>query len=158
MTDTHYDRTHYQALLEAKFHARYNDLNESLYRQLDRILTATSLLAGAGAFVNLLTKVPGLTEIAGLIFSVAAIVQALSTPGVRAVEHRELARRFQQLVSQAPSLDLSALDRELNELRAGAPNGFESLNPIAQNDVLRSEGHAKLVRVSAWNEFLAFFA
>jgi hypothetical protein len=156
MSNELHGRTHYQTLLEARFGARYNELNEGLYRLLDRAFTALALLAAAGAFINLVAKIPGLTEIAGLGIAVAGIIQALMGPGGRSVEHRELGRRFHQLVARAPSLDVATLDREVNELRAGAPAGFEMLNPVAQNDVLRSAGHEQRVHVNFWHHLVAF--
>jgi hypothetical protein len=152
-----YDRTYNQALLEARFGARYNTLNEGLYTFIDRTFTAVALLAGAGAFINLVAKLPGLTEIAGLAVAATAVIQALMHPGARAVEHRELARRFNLLLARAAKLDVTALDREIHEIRAGARDGFDSLNPVAQNEVLRNAGYTHQVPMRRWHKVLAFF-
>jgi hypothetical protein len=154
--DRNYGRTHFQALLEVRFGARYNELNEGLYRFVDRLLSAISLLAGAAAFLNLLVELDGLTEWAGLIIALSAIVQVLMAPAARMIEHRELARRFTQLAGRASRLELPELDAEITRLRAGAPGGFDALNPLAQANVLENAGYPR-PKVGWWGSFVGFF-
>ena len=126
-------RTHYEAVFDVGYGVNINRMNARAHRRLAHILSGGQVLAGTAAFTTVVANVPGAVPYLGLAVAALSVLGHFMAPAEKAVQFAELQRRFTRLQGRAAKLGIDAIDREIAEIRADAPDGIDALDVPAYN-------------------------
>ena len=140
------ERTHANAVMEARYAAHYGARNERFWGRLDTTLGLLGAFGGSAAFGAALAGNTALGAVAGIVLAAASCVSLVTRPLERSIEFRDHRRKFGDLDARAPQLSLAEMDKELKCLQHEGPNGLEALAVVAWNDAVMANGHPDLIR------------
>lgn len=159
MTNDEYERTHYEAEMDAKFRNRIHGLHCAIYRRLRYVLNFTSLLAGGGAAALAFHDFPLALRALGLLVAVCSALNLVLDPATKMAAHQALAQRYQRLVKQAPKLKLEELDEALADIAVDDISVIGGLRTPAYNANVIAAGRYDYVRTpTQWERLIAAFA
>jgi len=149
-------RTHYEAVLDARYGVRFNELNERYYNRLDLMLGLITLAGGSAAVVSWANQSPGLAAAAGVVLAFVSLFGQLLCAPRKAEQHAAGRRAYADLDARAPGLTLEQVDAELRALQAALPSGIALLAMPAYNANLRSNGRGEHVQpMNRWERLAA---
>ena len=152
------ERTVAALVSDVRFGVTYGGLNEAIWSHLDTGLSLIQVLFGALAVAGLFSG-PTLIAVAGVVLALVSALQLGLSPRKRSIEFRDARIRFHELQGRAWSLELQALETELERVRASAPVGLRALSRPAWNIVAESLGSSdqyKLTRPESLLQALAW--
>lgn len=133
-------RTHYEAVFDVSYGVNINRMNARAHRRLAHVLSGAQVLAGTAAFTSVIANAPGAVPYLGLLVAAVSVIAHFMAPGEKAVQFAELQRRFTKLQGRVGKLTMEAIDREIADIRADAPDGIEALGVPAYNCTTRQIG------------------
>ncbi len=135
-----YPRTHYEAVLDVRYAARYCLLQRRLYTRAMALFLGVELLGGSAAFAGWLGNTPALAAWSALMLAIVAAANIVFGPAEKRMLCELQRRRWTALDARAPGLTLEELDREIAQLRAEEIPEIELLRQPAFNDAMRENG------------------
>lgn len=155
----HYERTHYEAVLDIRYAKRYLSRQERLFRRFSGLLSFLTLFTGTAAFGAAMSANPKLAGAAGFTIAALTIIDFVLAPGKKAWQCNELYRRYNELDRLSASLDLAALDDRIHTLRDYSAPSIEALRLPAYNDMLRENGRTEHIQpLTRWQRFISLWA
>lgn len=156
-----YERTIYEARLDAECYAVSHGLHARLWRRFRLLMRIINGFAGSTAFGGWLAAKPELAGISGLVLALATALDQALDPSEKIAMHRAAAQRYGDL--RKSSLDgglvLTEFDSRLEAIKADDEAGIDALLVRACNLVLRGAGrNDHLISETHWQRFVAFFA
>lgn len=152
-------RTKNEALFDARYGFRFNDMNATLYRRLDFMLSLVSLSGGAAVFGSAVGGSGTLGAFAGSAITLAGLLAHLIRPSEKAIEHTFAKKSYAELDATSHEMSLEAFDARLRRLQADAPTGIRALAQPAYNATAMSNGwHAHVQRLRVLERVANFFA
>lgn len=155
MTDT--DKTVATAESEICYTVCYNAICETVYGSIDKLLNLLTFVGGCAAAVGVYSKDPTMNTIAGVLLATLAGVSLLWSPARLAEQHKSAKREAQAMMRDVR--DYTKAMKQLDQIRAGAPNGLTWLKHIAWNRMIQAQGHATgLVQLNRFQRLIAAIA
>nr|WP_019365245.1 hypothetical protein [Pseudomonas luteola] len=157
MTDRLDERTHYEAVGDIRYAARYFALQCRLYGKIEGFFKLVSIVAGSSAFAGFVAQNSSLAGIAALVTATATALDIVLSPGNKKQTCAELVRRYTDLERLSKGLSLDELDERIYDLRqTDAPN-IEALRVPAYNDSVVARGRAsERLNMTRWQRFMAW--
>ena len=157
-SDQLYERTNFEALLDARYYARLHERHARLYRRIRIAIIVVTLFAGSTAFASAMGNKGIGVGIAGAVVTLMSILDVAFDFGTCAAAHKEHRRRYLKLIRDWPA-DLAAADRRLAELEAKSPGEIENLRNPSYNDNLRSNGrYSEMLKLTFFERVMSFLA
>lgn len=160
--DQVYDRTLYEARLDARFYQQFHTRNARLFRHLYKVFSAITLLSGMAAVTLLVKATPALAATVGLVFAVITVLDNIITPAENAAKHDAWAEKYGMLFaeSEVSTMTLTEFDGRLHTLIAQADTGgIVALRALAYNDNVIAVGRQSYaIPLTTWQRFVAALA
>lgn len=156
-----YERTLYEARLDAECYATSHVLHVRMWRRFRLVARIISGFAGSAAFGGWLAAMPEMAGSAGLVLALVAALDQAIDPSDKIAAHKVAAQRYADL--RKNSLDgqmaLAEFDGHLEQIKAEDDAGIQALLIRACNMVLRGAGRNDyLIQETRLQRFIAFFA
>jgi|GEM_PF-4663502 len=136
----HYDRTSYEAILDVRYNIRLHQLSCRYYARLRWIAAVASLVAGSGALVGALQRMPFTLTACGIVVAVASAADIVGGWAEKGAKHQMWRVAFSDLLVRAPKMALDEIEESLARLDGTVDDEVEGLRLPAYNDNLRSNG------------------
>lgn len=134
-----------QAVNEARYAQRLCQRTARLYRRADTAATFVGVLAGSAAASALVAGAPAWLPLAGaVVLACVGAAHVAVRPAEKAALNEADARKYAELLAQAPAFDEHALALALAEARRTDVPELEPLRDVAYNDVMLELGRPDL--------------
>ena len=156
-----YERTLYEARLDAECYATSHGLHLRLWRRFRLFSRIVNGFAGSAAFGGWVAAEPQLAGLAGLVLALATAIDQAIDPSEKIALHKMAAQRYADLRKDSLSgeISLSEFDRRLESIKAEDEAGIQALLVRSCNMVLRAAGREDhLIKETRLQRFIAFFA
>lgn len=153
------ERSHFEAVGDIRYAARYFHLQARLFGKVDGLFRLTYVVAGSSSFAGFLTGSPKLAGIAALITAIVTAFDIVGSPGSKRLICSELSKRYTELDRKSKKLTLEDLDEEIWRLRETDAPAIEALRVPAYNDSVSERGLGSCrLTTTWWQEFVASLA
>ena len=150
-----YNRSHYEATLDARYGQRLNYLHAKLYGKINASLNFVNLISGTAAFGAFTSEKPNIILWIGVIISISSILSTLLSPATKSAEFADKSRQYAKLLVIAPELNEAELDKQIRQLQSDTTPIIEAIRIIAYNDNLRESGREDyLATTNIWQKLL----
>lgn len=156
-----YERTLYEARLDAECYATCHELHVRLWRRFRLLMRMINGFAGSAAFGGWVAAKPELAGAAGLVLALATAIDQAIDPSEKIAMHKMAAQRYAELrrESLAGSMQLVEFDQSLEQIKAEDEAGIQALLVRACNMVRRGAGrNDHLIEETRWQSFIANLA
>jgi len=157
-----YERTLYEARLDAECYAVSHDLHARLWRRVrlaNRIIIG---FMGSAAFGGWLAIRPDIAGIAGLAVALMTAIDQAFEPSDKIATHRAASRQYIDLKRESianSQMTLNAFDAALESIKSGDEAGIDALMTRAFNRVVVAAGRPECcIHESFGQRFVSFFA
>jgi hypothetical protein len=157
-----YERSLYEARLDAQFYVAWHGRNARFFRHVRGLLAFVSLTAGTAAITLLLRQSAALAAVSGAAIAAVAILDRVIGAGDLVFQHNAAAAQYDTLLAQtqrAP-VPLAEFDARLSEIGAGVTfYSVWALRATAYNDNVKAVGRDDYVmRRTPWEWFVSLLA
>lgn len=156
-----YERTLYEARLDAEAYAVAHELHARLYRRARTLARVLITVSGSAAFGGWLATRPDVAGVAGLVIAVLVALEQALDLSERIARHRIQAQRYADLRRESHRRDMtvSEFDDLLESIKGADEAGLDALLVRAFNRVVIAAGRPAYQQPeSRWHRFVAFFA
>ena len=157
-----YERTMYEARLDAECYAVSHDLHARFWRRVRLVIRIVIGFMGSAAFGGWLAIRPDVAGIAGLAVALLTAVDQALEPSDKIAMHRVASGRYIDLKRDSIADDrmtLQEFDAKLEAIKAEDEAGIDALLVRAFNRVVQAAGRPDCqIAETGWQRFVAFFA
>lgn len=126
-----------QLIGEIRYAIRLAERTARLYRRIQTTGVFLSIIGGSAAMTSIANGIPAwITATGGILLTFAGATLIAVRPADKAAQNEADAKRYQQLMTHANSLNEQALEDALEETRIGSASEIEPLRAIAYNDMV----------------------
>lgn len=156
-----YERTLYEARLDAECYSTSHGLHARLWRRFRLVMRIVNGFAGSAAFGGWIAAKPELAGVAGLVLALMVALDQGLDPSEKIAMHKIAAQRYAEL--RTASLDgstcLAEFDSKFERIKAEDEAGIDALLVRACNLVLKAAGRSDhLIKETRLQRLIAFFA
>lgn len=132
---------HFTLTLEARYSERLFRRTARMWRHAQAVGTMCTIIGGSAVLASVTVALPAeVAYLGGLLLSLVMAGGVATRPADKAAAADLEAKRYAQLLAQAPGMDAAALYATLEKARESDAPEIESLRNPAQNDVMREVG------------------
>lgn len=153
-----YERTIYEARLDAAYNAVACEKHATLLTRITMLANAITIGGSTAAFVAWKTNHPGISVIAGGVLGALGVWSVVSDYPGRAATFRAQRRRYLEARDSKDS-KLDEFDRKLRAIEADDPPMYAALKHAAYNENVTSAGRPDYaVPMGRWRRLVAWLA